>query len=215
MLGAVAVAVNCFNTADVVAHCVAMAGSVVAIVDEERMVALEGWKGKLKESGCPTLLVVRASGTVASGFNCLRTELEGFEASDLGVVAIEPEDNATIFFTSGTSGLPKGVLSTQRQFLSNLLNSLVAGTRAILRGGGDMPVPNPDDPQRTYLLVSRRQSSGRSWQTDTGLIFRASQPVPLFHVMGCQGALMVTTASAGKVCAPYPLLATRAPHSAS
>jgi acyl-CoA synthetase (AMP-forming)/AMP-acid ligase II len=154
MLGAVVVAVNCFNTADVVAHCVTMSGSVVAILDEERMVALEGWKGKLKEGGCPTLLVVRANGKVASGCRCLRTELDGFEASDLGEVAVEPEDNATIFFTSGTSGLPKGVLSTQRQFLSNLLNSLVAGNRAILRAGGDLPVPNPDDPQRTYLLVS-------------------------------------------------------------
>jgi long-subunit acyl-CoA synthetase (AMP-forming) len=48
-----------------------------------------------------------------------------------------PEDNATIIFTSGiclsvyvrlahrptgTTGLPKGVLSTQRQFLTNVLN---------------------------------------------------------------------------------------------
>jgi len=37
-------------------------------------------------------------------------------------IPILPEDNATIVFTSGTTGLPKGVLSTQRQFLTNVLN---------------------------------------------------------------------------------------------
>lgn len=34
-----------------------------------------------------------------------------------------PEDDATILFTSGTTGNPKGVLSTQRQFLTNLINA--------------------------------------------------------------------------------------------
>lgn len=126
------------------------------MVDEERMVALEGWRGRMGAAGCGEVLVVRAAGRVSEGCRCLRTELEGFEASvgGLGEVAIEPEDNATIFFTSGTSGLPKGVLSTQRQFLSNLLNSLVAGNRAVLRAGGDLPVPDPAALQRTYLLVS-------------------------------------------------------------
>ena len=155
VLGAVAVAVNCFNTPDVVAHCVTVAGAVAAIVDEERMAGLDECKGSLIGAGCEHLLVVRAGGRVLDRFRCLATELGAFEATpELSAVPIAPEDNATIFLTSGTSGLPKGVLSTQRQFLSNLLNSMVAGNRAVLRAGGDLPVADPDAPQRTYLLVS-------------------------------------------------------------
>lgn len=44
-----------------------------------------------------------------------------------------PDDPATIFFTSGTTGLPKGVLASQRGFLSNIFNALLAALRAILR----------------------------------------------------------------------------------
>lgn len=68
--------------------------------------------------------------------------LDNYQGDGQEVIAqsptLYPEDNATIIFTSGseilasdivviltivgTTGLPKGVLSTQRQFLTNVLN---------------------------------------------------------------------------------------------
>ncbi|KAK0475364.1 hypothetical protein IW261DRAFT_1402573 [Armillaria novae-zelandiae] len=76
---------------------------------------------------------------------------------------ISPEDNAAIMFTSGTTGLPKGVLSTQRQFLTNTLNTIVGGIRALLRRGGNLPDPATpaNGPQKGALIA-----------------------VPLFHVTG-------------------------------
>ena len=41
------------------------------------------------------------------------------QPSELGEVAIEPEDDAIIIYTSGTTGKPKGVLLTHRNILAN------------------------------------------------------------------------------------------------
>ncbi|KAK0452900.1 uncharacterized protein EV420DRAFT_1645421 [Desarmillaria tabescens] len=53
---------------------------------------------------------------------------------------IIPEDNATIIFTSGTTGLPKGILSTQRAFLTFFFNSASTVGRDYIRRG--VPIPS-------------------------------------------------------------------------
>lgn len=45
------------------------------------------------------------------------------------------------------------MLSTHRQFCSNLLNTTVGGARAILRRGEDLPAPVPNAPQKALLLA--------------------------------------------------------------
>jgi len=87
-----------------------------------------------------------------------------------------PDDNATIFFTSGTTGLPKGVLSTQRQFLTNIPNVLIGRMRAILRKGESLPAPDPNEPQKGLLLS-----------------------VPLFHVTGFTSMTMLAIAVGQKL----------------
>ncbi|KAK0467502.1 hypothetical protein IW261DRAFT_1612980 [Armillaria novae-zelandiae] len=91
---------------------------------------------------------------------------------------ISPEDNAAIMFTSGTTGLPKGVLSTQRQFLTNTLNTIVGGMRALLRRGGNLPNPATptNGPQKGALIA-----------------------VPLFHVTGTTSYTMLATMSGMKI----------------
>ncbi len=91
-------------------------------------------------------------------------------------VDIAPDDDATIFYTSGTTGKPKGALATQRAVNCNILTAGAAGARSFLRKGEMPPAPDPEAPQRSALLS-----------------------VPFFHVTGCFAILNPTLFSGGKL----------------
>ncbi len=48
-------------------------------------------------------------------------------------VSIEPEDDATIFYTSGTTGKPKGAVGTHRNICTNLMSLFFINSRMGLR----------------------------------------------------------------------------------
>ena len=79
-------------------------------------------------------------------------------------VDISPDDDATILYTSGTTGFPKGAVSTHRAIVSALmafsLRQTVDGMRATVK-----PEPDPFPP--SFILI-----------------------VPLFHVTGCVPVMM-------------------------
>jgi long-chain acyl-CoA synthetase len=67
-------------------------------------------------------------------------------------IDLVPEDDATLFYTSGTTGKPKGALGTHRNIVSNIMASGFAAARAYLRRGEQPPVPDPHAPQKATLL---------------------------------------------------------------
>ncbi|KAI5477431.1 hypothetical protein MNV49_006423 [Pseudohyphozyma bogoriensis] len=177
VLGAVAVAVNAWIPLEAMKHCIGNAEPKVCIADEERAAVLLPVVGEIVGKGCEEVLVWRAEKDVKE-FKRFEKVVKEFEGAEYPDVDVQPDDNATIFFTSGTTSLPKGVLATQRQVLTNLLNTTCSAARAILRRGEDLPPPGPDPkkPQRATLLA-----------------------VPLFHVTGNHSYLVMTTAAGGKV----------------
>jgi long-chain acyl-CoA synthetase len=92
-------------------------------------------------------------------------------------VALDPEDDATILYTSGTTGKPKGALGTHRNMTSNVMASGISATRNFLRSGQPLPEADPHKlPQRVNLLV-----------------------VPMFHATGLSANLSPSMNAGGKI----------------
>jgi long-chain acyl-CoA synthetase len=94
-------------------------------------------------------------------------------------VPIDEDDIAGIFYTSGTTGRPKGATITHRQVLANLQNVLCLGTAQAMTGhtppelaGGEGARPS----QPAALLV-----------------------VPLFHTTGCHATMVLNYAAGWKL----------------
>ncbi len=87
-------------------------------------------------------------------------------------VALLPEDDATIFYTSGTTGAAKGALGTHRSLTTNIFAQAFSQARNLLRQGAEPPAPK----QRVTLLA-----------------------VPFFHVIGSLSVLLPNMAAGGKL----------------
>nr|WP_183944050.1 class I adenylate-forming enzyme family protein [Sphingomonas sp. BK580] len=171
-LSAIAVPLNAWWSGEELRYALDDSGAQTLIVDaerHERLIPLYGLLRHLRD-----VLVARAAGTLARPAVALES-LIGAPARwgslperRLPEAVLAPDDAAVIFYTSGTTGRPKGALGTHRNLTTNIMSSAYAAARTALRRG---EAPPPSTPR--VMLTA----------------------IPLFHVTACSAALMGAVAS--------------------
>ena len=174
-LGAICVPLNAWWTGAELTYGLAMAGCRALIADGERLARVLPLRGELV--ALEFVLGTRL-GTVPANVVALESVIGApgdygtLPDRDLPDADLAPDDDATIFYTSGTTGQPKGALGTHRNLTTNILSSGYVAASAMLRRGEIAPPPSP----RTALVS-----------------------IPLFHVTACSAILMGAIFSGSKL----------------
>ena len=183
LVGAIAVPLNAWWTGTELAYGILDSGARFVFADDERARRLTDLPPSVEQLFDEAALknIIGAPAAWAS-----------LPDAALPDVALDPEDDATIFYTSGTSGAPKGALGTHRNLTTNIFAQPFSAARNALRRSpsalrsagaatGTSPAgagEGPDLPARISLVA-----------------------VPFFHVVGALSNLIPTMAAGGKLIA--------------
>ena len=193
-IGAACVGMNAWWTPDEMQYGLSDSRPKVLIADAERvervLPVLEG----LRAEAPLHLLTVRYDGALPTDAHRWEDVIDPASApADLPTVEIDPDDDACIFYTSGTTGFPKGAQLTHRGSVHNLLNIVfmtsVAGLAAAKAGVAPTPATGADGVPKQSVFMA---------------------PTPLFHVTANNCLLHPATISGSRIVFTYKWDAGRA-----
>ena len=185
-IGAIATPLNSWWTGEELEYGLADSGAKVAIVDPEKLERIRDHLPKLTQ--LKTVLVARGGDDEADPRIVSLEKLIGsakawasLPDADIPAAEVGPDDDATIMYTSGTTGKPKGALATHRAIISNVFNGMACQARHFVRQGQSPPVRDPlNDPPRIPLLA-----------------------IPFFHATGAFSNLVPVIMNADKIVTMY------------
>lgn len=181
-IGAAVVGMNAWWTPTEMEYALQDSEPVVLIADDERLERLEQISGH-----APFHIVAVRSSRLPSNAVSWDDVMALQDPTVLPTVDIEPDDDATIFYTSGTTGFPKGAQLTNRGSVTNILNiaamttaATLAEQKAVAAGDVTGPTKTPADVPASFMA-----------------------PTPLFHVTACNCIMHPATLTGAKLVLMY------------
>jgi acyl-CoA synthetase (AMP-forming)/AMP-acid ligase II len=171
-MGAVCVLLNSWWVPDEVTYGLENSGAIVLIGDEKRLMGLDKFTDLKK-------IVVRPTNDLNEYMDFdsfINSEPDAFNEPSLST-----HDNATIFYTSGSTGFPKGVLSTHRNILATLFSwALVTTLKREVEDSDDNAEPESitEAPKQQAAIL---------------------HCVPLFHVTGSHSGFLMSIIAGRKM----------------
>lgn len=172
-IGAIAVAMNALWSTDEMAYGLTDSGSKLLFADQERLDRLE----PVYEDLGIKVIAVRPQKALREGIPDLKDLLANSNVCEMPQVDLLPEDPATIFYTSGSTDHPKGVVSCHRNIVAALLSWELDIQSRIAELG---LTPEPPENQPAVLLA-----------------------VPLFHATGSHAVMLSCYRSQRKMVSMY------------
>jgi long-chain acyl-CoA synthetase len=162
-MGAIAVALNALWKPEEMEYGLNHSGSSLLICDEER---LERLQGCTPPAGLK-VIAVRTRRALPAGVLRYEDVMNRPEMTSMPAIRGGPDDDAVMYFTSGSTGHPKAAVSTHRAVVTAMMSwelDLFAGIAT-----GVIPAPLPNAPQHVTLLA-----------------------IPLFHVTGSHAVFLMS-----------------------
>ena len=173
LAGAIAVPLNAWWSGTELAYGLLDCGARFVFADAERLARLEDLPPPVEHVFVTRAANPPAGVTVLEDVIGAPAHWRDLPEHAMPDIALSPEDDATIFYTSGTTGAPKGALGTHRALTTNIFAMPFSNMRNALRRGD---APSAPAKQRVTLLA-----------------------VPFFHVIGSLSVLVPNMATGGKL----------------